>query len=91
MEGEMDLAANFLEDIEGMVVQVQHQDWSWEGDPGGEYTVGTAYRALNQNIIGEDDDRAFSILLKLKIPSKVSHFAWRLIRDRLPTRMNLRS
>jgi len=26
MEGEMDLAANFLEHIEGMVVQVQHQD-----------------------------------------------------------------
>ena len=92
MEGEMDLAANFLEDIEGMVVQVQHQDsQSWEGDPGGEYTVGSAYRALNQFIIEEDDERAFSILWKLKIPSKVSHFAWRLVRDRLPTRMNLRS
>ena len=58
---------------------------------GGEYTVGSAYRALNQFIIEEDDERAFSILWKLKIPSKVSHFAWRLVRDRLPTRMNLRS
>ena len=53
--------------------------------------MGSAYRALNQFIIEEDDERAFSILWKLKIPSKVSHFAWRLIRDRLPTRMNLRS
>ena len=53
--------------------------------------MGSAYRALNQFIIEEDDERAFSILWKLKIPSKVSHFAWRLIRDKLPTRMNLRS
>jgi len=46
-----------------MVVQVQHQDsWLWEGDPGGKYTVGSAYRALNQFIIEEDDERALSIL-----------------------------
>ena len=70
MEGEMDLAANFMEDIEGMVVQVQHQDsWSWEGDLAGEYTAGSAYRALNQFII-EDDERAFSILWKLKFPAR---------------------
>ncbi|KAG4951031.1 hypothetical protein JHK82_045970 [Glycine max] len=92
MEGEMDVAAHFLEDIDGMAVQVQHQDsGSWEGDPGGEYSVGSAYRALNQYAIEEDDERAFSILWKLKIPSKVSLFAWRLIRDRLPTRKNLRN
>ncbi|KHN06120.1 hypothetical protein glysoja_042389, partial [Glycine soja] len=29
-------------------------------------------------------------LWKLKIPSKISVFAWRLIRDRLPTKTNLR-
>ncbi|XP_040866759.1 polyribonucleotide nucleotidyltransferase 1, chloroplastic [Glycine max] len=92
MEGEMDVAAHFLEDIDGMAVQVQHQDsGSWEGDPGGEYSVGSAYRALNEYAIEEDDERAFSILWKLKIPSKVSLFAWRLIRDRLPTRKNLRN
>ena len=28
--------------------------------------------------------------LKMKIPSKVAHFVWRLVRDRLSTRANLR-
>ena len=41
MEGEMDLAANLLEDIEGMVVQVQHQDsWLWEGSTQWEVHIG---------------------------------------------------
>ncbi|KHN41603.1 hypothetical protein glysoja_038341, partial [Glycine soja] len=34
--------------------------------------------------------RVMSDIWKLKIPSKSLVFAWRLIRDRLPTRMNLR-
>ena len=32
----------------------------------------------------------FTDLWKLKVPSKVSLFAWRLVRDRLPTKVNLR-
>ena len=92
MEGEMNGAAHFLEDIDGMAVQVHHQySWSWEGDPGGEYSVGSAYRALNQYAVEEEDERALSILWKLKIPSKVSLFDRRLIRDRLPTTKNLRN
>jgi len=35
-------------------------------------------------------DTAFGDLWKLKIPTKASIFAWRLIRDRLPTKINLR-
>jgi len=37
----------------------------------------------------ENQDGAFEELWKLKIPSKIAIFAWRLIRDRLPTRVNL--
>jgi len=32
----------------------------------------------------------FVELWKLKIPAKSTVFAWRLIRDRLPTKINLR-
>ena len=45
---------------------------------------------LNRYMIDENHDEALLALWKLKIPSKASHFAWRLIRDRLPTKVNLR-
>ncbi|RZB79929.1 UDP-galactose/UDP-glucose transporter 5 [Glycine soja] len=38
---------------------------------------------------GEDQDGALQDLWKLKIPAKASIFAWRLIKDRLPTKSNL--
>ena len=38
----------------------------------------------------ENQDEAFKALWKIKVPSKASFFAWRLIRDRLPTKNNLR-
>ena len=40
--------------------------------------------------IEETKDGTFEELWKLKIPSKTSIFAWRLIRDRLSTKLNLR-
>ena len=40
--------------------------------------------------INENQDGAFTELWKVKVPSKVVFFAWRLIRDRLPTKINLR-
>ena len=40
-------------------------------------------------INGENQDTVFEELWKLKIPAKSSVFAWRLIRDRLPTKLNL--
>jgi len=51
--------------------------------------VGNAYMLLMRDSTDENQDEAFNELWKLKIPSKAS-FAWRLIRDRLPTKMNLR-
>ena len=38
----------------------------------------------------ENQDGAFTELSKVKVPSKVAFFTWRLIRDRLPTKINLR-
>ncbi|KAH1202965.1 putative ribonuclease H protein [Glycine max] len=39
---------------------------------------------------GESEDGTFSLLWRLKIPPKAKVFTWRLIKDRLPTNMNLR-
>ena len=45
---------------------------------------------LNRYMIDENHDEALLALWKLKIPSKASHFAWRLIRDKMPTKVQLR-
>ena len=46
---------------------------------------------LNEVVADENEDGAFTLIWKMKIPSKVAHFVWRLVRDRLLTRANLRS
>ena len=40
--------------------------------------------------MGAHQNSNFVDIWKLKIPAKSTMFAWRLIRDRLPTKMNLR-
>jgi len=61
----------------------------WKADPSGQYTAKSAYCILWEEEADGNLDGAFKELWKLKIPSKISVFAWRLIRDRLPTRSNL--
>ena len=87
MEGEIDIAAKFME---GVAVQVQQDSWSWEADPSGSYTVGSTFKLLSRHVTDENKDGVFIDLWKLKVPSKASHFACRLIWDKLPTKVNLR-
>ena len=90
-EAEIDIAAKFMEDIEGVVMQTNKQDsWCWGVDPSKRYIVGSAYKLLSRHSSNENNDGVFNELWKLKVPSKASHFARRLIRDRLPTKVNLR-
>ena len=52
--------------------------------------MGKGYHLLNEVVADENEDGALTLIWKMKIPSKVAHFVWRLVRDRLPTRANLR-
>ena len=61
----------------------------WKVEPSGQYSVKYAYQALTENIAAEDLDGALKELWKLNLPSKIVSFAWRLLKDRLPTRENL--
>ena len=45
---------------------------------------------LDRDSTNENQDGEFTTLWKLKIPSKGLFFAWRLIREGLPTKSNLR-
>ena len=79
-ENEIGMAAEFLEELAQITVHQHRADlWVWKADPSGNYSTGAA------------EDQTFVELWKLKIPLKAAVFTWRLIRDRLPTRTNLRS
>jgi len=62
--------------------------WRWLLDPSNGYSVWGAYRFLTDS--GELVDRSLvDDIWHQHIPSKVSLFVWRLLRDRLPTKANL--
>jgi len=80
-----------MEDIEGLTIHpYRHDKWVWRGDPSGSYSVGSAYNWLVKEMVDENQHRVFNDLWELQIPTKAAFFAWRLIRDRLPTKTNLR-
>ncbi|XP_024640744.1 uncharacterized protein [Medicago truncatula] len=65
-----------------------HDAWRWLLDPIQGYSVRGAYRFLTTT--GEPLDRTLDDDVWQKhIPSKVSLFVWRLLRNRLPTKDNL--
>ncbi|KAK2404810.1 hypothetical protein QL285_054116 [Trifolium repens] len=72
-----------------VTLQVDSLDrWLWRPDPVSGYSVRDAYQLLTSQeavILGEADD----LLWHKQVPLKVSIFAWRLLRDRLPTKTNL--
>jgi hypothetical protein len=62
--------------------------WRWYLDPTKGYSVRSAYRFLTNSgdlVVRSQDDNVWH----QHIPSKVSLFVWRLLRNRLPTKDNL--
>ncbi|KAL5168270.1 putative ribonuclease H protein [Glycine soja] len=91
LEAEIDTAAKFMKHLHRLTIHVQQQDMCrWEGDSSGKYTMGSAYELLNRNFPLESLDEMFKALWEIKVPSKATIFAWILIRERLPTKSNLR-
>ncbi|KAH1239475.1 putative ribonuclease H protein [Glycine max] len=90
-DNEIDMAVSFLQELEGNRIRSHRADqWVWVADSSGQYTVRSAYNVLREDLLQEDQDGEFKELWKVKVPSKVIVFAWRLLKDRLPTRDNLR-
>ena len=89
-EAEIPMGVAFLEEIQDLNINEQQQDrWVWLNDSTGVYTVSSAYQLLDRESRDDNTDGVFQDVWKLKIPSKAVFFAWRLIRDRLPTKSNL--
>ncbi|KAL5131249.1 putative ribonuclease H protein [Glycine soja] len=62
----------------------------WKVDPSGAYSTKSAYNILKNDGRSVNDDRAFKIIWNLKIPPRAIAFCWRIFRNRLPTKANLR-
>ncbi|KAL5184931.1 Kinesin-like protein KIN-7O [Glycine soja] len=55
------------------------------------YSTKSAYEVLWEGVAEENLEDCFRVLWKIRIPSKIAVFAWRLLRDRLPTKSNLQA
>ncbi|GAU50553.1 hypothetical protein TSUD_281270 [Trifolium subterraneum] len=70
-------------------LQAQFFDrWQWQPDPDKGYTVRGAYQLLTPQVTATMDE-AEKLIWHSQVPLKVSIFAWRLLRDRMPTKANL--
>ena len=72
-DAEIDVVDRLLGDTEGISIHPDRQDkWVWKGDSSGNYSVGSVYRLLLGDSIGENQEGVFNELWNLKIPSKAS-------------------
>jgi hypothetical protein len=62
--------------------------WQWDPDIHDGYTVRGAYHVLT-SMTPLHDDAAEHLVWHKQVPLKVSIVAWRLLKDRLPTKLNL--
>ncbi|XP_028220206.1 uncharacterized protein LOC114401821 [Glycine soja] len=91
-DSEIQMADNFLGELSQQQIQPNREDrCSWKHDQTGYYSTKSGYDLIWEAQMGANQNLDFVDIWKLKIPSKSLVFAWRLIRDRLPTRMNLRT
>ncbi|MCI24067.1 70 kDa peptidyl-prolyl isomerase, partial [Trifolium medium] len=62
--------------------------WQWLPDPDHGYSIRGVYQLLtSQDMVTLDDGH--DLIWHRQVPLKVSILAWRLLRDRLPTKTNL--
>jgi len=83
-----------LEDLEGHVWNQGQDGWVWKREEDGAFTMKSMYKKLEDMFILEDiwnveEKRIFEQLWKSPAPSKVVAFSWKMLLDRIPTRINL--
>jgi len=75
--------------VNNVVLQIDVIDmWHWEPDIAAGYTVSGAYHILTTQT-DPPDVGMNNLVWHKQVPLKVTIFAWRLMRDRLPTKLNL--
>ncbi|KAH1193898.1 hypothetical protein GmHk_19G054826 [Glycine max] len=88
---EVDMAVAFMADIAEFQIQPASRDLLlWGLDTGGPYSTKAAYSFLKDGDSQVTEDSDFKSIWNLKIPPRASAFSWRLFKNRIPTKVNLR-
>jgi hypothetical protein len=89
------MLAGLLDIILNGVFSEEEDKWEWRLEDNGIFSVKSAYLLLGsvfspESTLGDLELRVLNNMWKSPAPSKVLAFSWKLVRDRLPTRENLR-
>ncbi|KAL5153347.1 Transposon TX1 uncharacterized protein [Glycine soja] len=88
---EIDMGAAFMDEIDGVQIHLSRLDHlTWRADPSGSYSTKSAYNLLMEDGSSDYEDNASRIMWNLKIPPRAAAFSWRIFKNRLPTKANLR-
>lgn len=91
---EEELLLSLIEDLEGMTWSISEDEWRWSLDETGVFSVKSAYEKLiglveSEEVWGAEEFRVFENLWKSPTPSKVVALAWKVLINRVPTKVNL--
>ena len=86
--GDIDLErlANLEELLQSVSVSQSEDSWKWEGDPSGVFSV-KSLRIIIENV--SNSPFAGTLFWNKWIPPRVNCFVWRLLLNRIPTKLNL--
>jgi hypothetical protein len=91
---ENDLLRELYADLEGFRGSLDEDVWRWKLEESGAFLVKSLYKKLEgimleARTISEEQGRVFSSIWKSPAPSKVVALSWKLLRDRIPSKVNL--
>lgn len=88
---EIDMAAAFMADIGEVQIQPSSRDLLlWGSNSDGSYSTKSAYNFLKNEDSQTIKDSAFKNIWNLKLPPRACAFSWRIFKNRIPTKVNLR-
>jgi hypothetical protein len=73
---------------------LEEDRWDWVLDDGGSFSVRSTYLLMGsifspEPLLANHEFRVLNNIWKSPAPSKVIAFSWKLLRDRIPTRVSL--
>jgi hypothetical protein len=91
---EEDLLVGLREVLPSLVLSEVEDDWSWLPGEGGLFSVHSVYCILGnvftpEVVFSEFELSVFRKMWKSPAPPKVLAFSWKLLRNRIPTKLNL--
>ncbi|KAH1189414.1 hypothetical protein GmHk_20G057188 [Glycine max] len=90
-DSEIARADSFLGDISQQQLHPLREDtWIWKPEPAGDYSTKSGYDLIWGELMEARQEQDYGAIWKLKIPTKIAVFTWRLLRDTLPTKQNLK-